>query len=73
MSVSEREVIINTIGILTQENYQIVISKSETKLPEYDGIVYRVTVMDGEIVVTQAESGILSEALSDVFQSTPER
>jgi hypothetical protein len=35
--------------------------------------VYRVIIMDGEIVITQAESGILSEALSDAYQNTPER
>jgi hypothetical protein len=73
MSVTEREVIINTIGILIQENYQVVISKSENQEFGYEGIVYRVTVMDGEIMITQAESGILSEALSEVFQNTPER
>lgn len=73
MSATEYDALMSVVEPLIKEGYQIVISKSETELPGYEGVVYRVTVMDGEIIITQAESGILCEALSDVFQSTPER
>lgn len=72
MSATEYDAIISVIDPLIEEGYTITITKGKNWIG-YDGLVYRVTVMDGEIIVTQAESGILCEALGDVYQSTPER
>lgn len=71
MSATEYDALMSVVTPLTQEDYSIVIEKAYW--PDADFPVYRVIVMDGEIVITQAESGILSEALSEAYQNTPER
>lgn len=72
MNITDKA-LLSEIDPLLEEGYTVTLSKSPVKMPDYDGLVYRVTVMDGEIVVTSADSGILSEALADVYSSTPER
>lgn len=72
MSAVAYEAIMSVIDPLIEEGYTITISRGENWIG-YDGLVYKVVVSDGEVEVTQAESGILSEALSDVYQMTPER
>lgn len=73
MSETAYEAIKSEINTLIEEGYQIVISKSTAKWDHYDGTIYRIAVMDGEIEVAVGESGILSEAMADAYQDTPER
>lgn len=72
MSATAYEAIMSVIDPLIEEGYIITISRGENWIG-YDGLVYKVVVMDGEILVTEARSGLLEEALSDAYLDTPER
>jgi hypothetical protein len=73
MTQAAYEAITAEIDTLISEGYKVVIEKSSARWDHYDGLIYLVKVMDGEIIVAQAESGILSEAMGDAYGDTPER